>query len=446
MQINETSNKGLKRVYEITLSEKKLAEKAQGKVEELQKKMKLPGFRAGKIPVSYINQRFGKQVREENVNELINEACQNLIKDRKLKLADKPKLEKKEDKEAEGVSFEFSCELLPEVPKELIDFSKIKLTNYKIKSEQGDFDKVLEIEAKQDKELKEILNEKTKIVQGNMVNISYKGFIEDKQFEGGTADNHDLEIGSKSFIDNFEDQLVGLKKGDEKTIKVKFPAEYHNEEFKGKKAKFEVKINKISEIIPAIIDDEFAKKKGAKNLEEYKKGISDLVKKSHQDQVNNQLKKDLFDYLDDKVKLDLPESTVDQEYKMIMDQYYTDHKYKDEENAEKNDKNFKKTKKDNLALAKRRVKIGILIAEIAQMNDILVSEDEAIKSLQEQLAQYPENMHEQLLSYYKSNPNAIEYLKSPILEKKVIDFMKTKIILKDKELTLEQFNKINNKQ
>jgi len=442
MQVSENKTEGLKRSFTIKIPANDITSQNEAKIAEIKKYAKLPGFRPGKVPESYIAKRFGGAISGEIIEEVVKKNTEELVKEKKLRLATQPKIDVKEYKDGEDLEYSFECEVLPEYKP--MDYSKVKLTNYKIVIPDSEVDKQIELRLKNQKTFKKVADKDAKAKKGNGVKIDYKGFIDGEQFEGGTANDHQLELGSKTFIDNFEEQLVGLKAGDEKKVKVKFPDDYHAEQFKGKAAEFEVKVKEVLEVATPKLDDEFAKSQGAQDAKSFKADLKNSMETALNKQSRDQLKKELFDYLDEKVALELPESMVNDEYNALIQQYLQENQLKTEEEAEKKDaKEFKKLKKDYINIAKRRVKVGIILSEVGRINEITVTNNEALESLKGQFASYPGNP-EDIMSYYKSNPQALDYLKGPLLEDKVVDYIAGKVTLSDKEVTLEQFKRIYN--
>ncbi len=440
MEILDSKAEGLKKTYTIKIAAQDITEQSKAKINELSKQIRLPGFRPGKVPVSYIDKKYGTSAAYEVIDELVKKATTKLVEDEKLRLASQPEFDLPEYKEGKDLEYKFICEIFPELPE--VDFAKQKFTDYKIKFPESEVDRQIEAQASQAKSKEQVKAKDAKLKKGQIALIDFKGFIDGEQFEGGTAENHELEIGSKSFIDNFEDQLVGLKVGDEKKVKVKFPADYHAEQFKGKAAEFEVKLKEIHDVKLPEINDEFAKAQGAKDLKDLRAKAKEMMSAAYQKQARNETKKELFDYIENKVEFPLPETMVDEEYKNVLNDYLRDAGYKDEAEAEdKGGKEYTKLKKEHLNIAKRRVKVGILLSELGRKNDIAVTEAEVIDSLKQQLGGYGGNADD-LVNFYRSNPQALDHLRGPILEDKVVDHILKEAELKDKELTLEQFKKL----
>ena len=442
MEILESTVEGLKRIYQIKIPANQITSSDTDKVDEIQKMAKMPGFRPGKVPKNYLKQKYGASITGETINEIVRKDLEGLVEKEELRMVSQPKVDIKEYKEGEDVLYGFECEIFPDVTEDTVNYSKIKLTEYKIKVENSDIDKAIEKETAENQEFTKVEGEKAKLKKGLVANLNYKGFVDGEQFEGGTADNHQLEIGSGSFIDNFEDQLIGLKVGDEKKVKVKFPKEYHSKELEGKAAIFEVKINEILEVTKPEINDELAKKKGHDSVESYKKSVENKIKAGYAEQEYSILKKELFDFFEDKVDLALPETLVEQEFKHLINDYLTKNNCKTEEEAEEKDgKEFKKEKKETLRMAKRRVKVGLLLAELGRLNGVRIENDELEGELKKKFAHFPGDI-EMLLNFYKQSPEMLENLKVTLMEDRVVELIKGKVSTKEKEVSLEQFNKI----
>lgn len=443
MEICEVKKEGLKRYYKVRIEANNISSKNSNKIDEIQKVAKLPGFRPGMVPASYLEKRFGGSVTQETIDELVREASLKLIKDEDLHMAAQPKIDVKEYKEGSDLNYEFECEVLPQI--EDLDYSKVKLVNYIVKVPESEIDKQIELRLSSLKTFQEVDNKDkdVEVKKGMGVKIDYEGYIDGEKFEGGSSTDYQLEIGSNTFIDNFEDQLIGLKVGNHKKVKVSFPKEYHKKEFQGKSAIFEVDIKGILEVVKQELNDEFIAKQGVKDIAEYKQKTRTEIETFYNKQAKEQFKKELFDYIEDKINIELPSSMVESEFKIILDQYLNENNYKNEEEAEEKDAKQLKKRKEYLGIAKRRVKVGILLSEIGKKNNIEVNDNEVMQALQAQMAGYPGDQAD-LLAYYQKNPQAMEYIRGPLLEDKVVDHIHSKITLKDKELTIGQFQKIYN--
>jgi trigger factor len=440
MEICEVKKEGLKRIYKIKIPADKILSNNSKRIDEIQKTAKLAGFRVGKVPAQYLEQRYGDSIAQETIDKLVREASMKLVEDESLKIASQPKLDMSKYEKGADLEYSFECEVFPEIAE--IKYENIKLTNYKITVPDSEVDTHIKSQLNSLKEFKPAKDQAAKVTKGIAVKIDYEGSIDGEKFAGGKGEDHQLEIGSKSFIDNFEDQLIGCKVGDHKKVKVKFPKDYHKAEFQGKNAVFEVDIKELSEVIAAELNDDFAKKQGAKDAVEYKKSIKENIEKHYKKQSLDQFKKEFFDYVEKNIKLELPQSMLDGEFNSLIANYLKENNYKDEAEAEAKDaKSLKKQKKELLQLAQRRVKSGIILSDIAQNNRLNVSDSEVIAALREQMSQYPGDQ-EELLKFYQSNIKALESMRAPLLEDKVTNFIYEKVSLKDKEVTIEQFQKI----
>ena len=294
VQINNIADSKLKKEYKIIVPQDLIDSKVNEYIEKVRGNFNLKGFRKGQVPAKVVKEKYGKSILAEESDKLINDTIKKIVTDNDLKLALSPKVDVKEFKENIDLEISATFELYPEVPE--IDLQKIKVTKREPIINQSDvdesFEKLLKFYRKWEPKAE---GEKAK--KDDSVDIDYVGKIDDKEFEGGSAKNHRLELGSKSFIDNFEDQLVGKRKGDEVKVKVKFPKEYHKDEFAGKPAIFEVKINDVLSASMPEIDDKFIKDNfGLDNKEKLEEAVKKQVEDSYKDVKTNLFKKELFDF------------------------------------------------------------------------------------------------------------------------------------------------------
>ena len=322
MEVKELKSKGLKREFSITISVNDLREKKIKKLQDIASKAKIDGFRPGKVPAAHIEKLYGQSVMVEVIEEKVSETSKSVLQDRDLRAAVKPDVKLKSDmndviEKNKDLVFTMNCEVLPEI--EITDLSKIKLDKPVSKPKEKDIKDALEYLAKQNKSFKEA-PEKTKSKDGDQVTLDYVGKIDDIAFDGGTANDANLVLGSKSFIDNFEDQLVGLKKGDKKLVKVKFPDNYQSSDLAGKEATFDVEIKKVSKAEESKVNDDLAKSLGMENLEDLKKNLEERIQQDFDSAARMKLKDSLLDALEKKHKFELPESMVNQEFDQMWNQ------------------------------------------------------------------------------------------------------------------------------
>lgn len=437
MEVKELKSKGLKREFSITIGIDDLKEKKIKKLQDIASKAKIDGFRPGKVPTAHIEKLYGQSVMVEVIEEKVTEASQSVLQDRDLRAAVKPDVKLDSDmndviEKNKDLVFTMNCEVLPEI--EITDFSKIKLDKPVSKPKEKDIKDALDYLAKQNKSFKEA-SEKTKSKDGDQVTLDYVGKIDDIAFDGGTANDANLVLGSKSFIDNFEDQLVGLKKGDKKLVKVKFPDNYQSSDLAGKEATFDVEIKKVSKAEESKINDDLAKSLGMENLEDLKKNLEERIQQDFDSAARMKLKDSLLDALEKKHKFELPESMVNQEFDQMWNQLQ---QQLDQQKKELNDLELseKEIRKNYTEISEKRVCTGLLIAEIGKQNNIQLEDNDINKALQMEMQKYP-GQEKEILDYYQKNQDAIRQLTAPVFEDKVIDFILEKVDLKDVKVSRE---------
>ena len=437
MEVKELKSKGLKREFSITIGVDDLEEKKIKKLQDIASKAKIDGFRPGKVPTAHIEKLYGQSVMVEVIEEKVSEASQSVLQDRDLRAAVKPDVKLESDmndviEKNKDLVFTMNCEVLPEI--DITDFSKIKLDKPVSKPNEKDIKDALEYIAKQNKSFKEA-SEKTKSKDGDQVTLDYVGKIDDIAFDGGTANDANLVLGSKSFIDNFEDQLVGLKKGDKKLVKVKFPDNYQSPDLAGKEATFDVEIKKVSKAKESKVNDDLAKSLGMENLEDLKKNLEERIQQDFDSAARMKLKDSLLDALEKKHKFELPESMVNQEFDQMWNQLQ---QQLDQQKKELNDLELseKEIRKNYTEISEKRVCTGLLIAEIGNQNNIQLEDNDINKALQTEMQKYP-GQEKEILDYYQKNQDAIRQLTAPVFEDKVIDFILEKVDLKDVKVSRE---------
>ena len=437
MEVKELKSKGLKREFSITIGIDDIKEKKIKKLQDIASKAKIDGFRPGKVPTSHIEKLYGQSVMVEVIEEKVSEASQTVLQDRDLRAAVKPEVKLDSDmneviEKNKDLIFTMNCEVLPEI--EITDFSKIKLDKPVSKPTEKDIKDALEYLAKQNKSFKEV-PEKTKSKNGDQVTIDYIGKIDDIAFDGGTANDANLVLGSKSFIDNFEDQLIGLKKGDKKLVNVKFPDNYQSSDLAGKDATFDVEIKKVSKAEDSKVNDDLAKNLGMEDLKTLKKNLEERIQQDFDSAARMKLKDSLLDVLEKKHKFKLPESMVNQEFDQMWNQLQQqlDQQKKELKDLELSEKEIRKNYTE---ISEKRVCTGLLIAEIGKQNNIQLEDNDINKALQIEMQKYP-GQEKEILDYYQKNQDAIRQLTAPVFEDKVIDFILEKVDLKDVKVSRE---------
>jgi trigger factor len=442
MQVTETLNEGLKREIKIVVPKEDMVSQLDEKLETLKGQVKLNGFRQGKVPKSHLQQMYGKSAMAEIVNDYVSKRTGEILQEREERAAQQPEINMTEDeKEADEIlagkkDFEFSMvyEVIPEI--NVPELEKLKLTRPVAEVSDKEVDEQIE---KIGDNMKPYEEKKGKAADGDRVIMNYLGKIDGEPFEGGADNDAQLVIGSGQFIPGFEDQLKGKKAGDETVVKVKFPDEYGAKHLAGKDAEFDVTVNKIEKPGKLEINDEFASKLGMESVDKLKEAVRGQIEGQYTSFSRAKLKREILDTLDKKTKMELPEKMVEQEFNNIWTQMNSELEragktFKDEGTTEA------KAKKEYQTLAERRVRLGLVLAEIGEKSDVQVTDDEMQAAVYQQIQQYP-GQEEQVLNYFKENPDAVAGLRAPLYEDKVIDFIIEKAEVKDKTVSKEELMK-----
>ncbi|MBI2253761.1 MAG: trigger factor [Proteobacteria bacterium] len=433
MQVTETLNQGLKREYKIAVPAAALREKVDGKLHELSHKLKIPGFRPGKVPMTLLKQRYEKDVMGEVLNESVQQSSQQLLTERKLRPAGQPKVELVgEFKEGADLEFSVAMEVIPEVTP--MDFTTISLERVGVDVPETEVDESLKRIAKRQRASDPVDDT---AANGDITVIDFVGSIDGVEFEGGKAEGHYLELGSGQFIPGFEEQLVGSKKDDKKTVKVTFPAEYGNSDLAGKEASFAVTVQEVRRLKDVPVDDELAKSLGLTDLAELKKQARERIEKEYGAVARARVKRKLLDVLADNHNFTLPESLVEAEFGAIWQQIEADMKADrlDEEDKGKSEEVLKKEYRD---IAERRVKLGLLLSEVGQQNNIQVPNEELSRALIQEAQRYP-GQQQQVIEYYQRSPEALNQLRAPLYEEKVVDFILERAKVSERKISPEAF-------
>ncbi|MPQ94072.1 trigger factor [Thioclava sp. JE_KL1] len=434
MQVTETQNDGLKRGYEITITAKELDEKVTAKLSEAQPEIEMKGFRKGKVPMAMLRKQFGPRILGEAMQESVDGAMSEHFEKTGDRPAMQPKIEMKDGedwKEGDDVVVTVEYEALPEIPD--VDLSGVKLERLVVKANEGEVNEALESLAATAKNFE---TKEGKAENGDQVVIDFEGFVDGEAFEGGKGDGYPLEVGSGSFIPGFEEQLVGAKAGDDVEVTVTFPTEYGAEHLAGKEALFKCKVHEVKAPKAAEIDDEMAKQFGADDLAALKAQVAERLEAEYQGAARQVMKRGLLDQLDDQVKFDLPPSLVEAEAKQIAHQLYH------EENPDDHghDHGEIETTEEHNTLAERRVRLGLLLAEIGRKQEIEVSDAEMTQAIMNQARQYP-GQERAFFEFVQQNPQMQQQLRAPLFEDKVVDYIAGEAKVDDKEVTKEELQK-----
>lgn len=436
MQVKETQNDGLKRGYTFTLTADKLAAKVDAKLKEAQPDVEMKGFRKGKVPMALLKKQFGPRVLGDAMQDAIDGAMREHLEKSGDRPAVQPKIEMQDGenwKEGDDVVVNVSYEALPAIPD--ADLSGIELDRLVVKAEEAAVTEALDNLADSAKSFED-KRKGSKAAKGDQIVIDFKGMVDGEAFEGGTAEDYPLVLGSGSFIPGFEDQLIGAKVDDDVEVNVKFPEEYGAPHLAGKDAVFETKVKAIKSARKTKIDDEMAKKFGAEDLEALKKQIAERLEAEYNGASRQILKRGLLDKLDALVKFELPETLVEAEAAQIAHQLWH------EENPEVTDHNHDHIEPtdEHKSLAERRVRLGLLLADVGQKAEITVTDQEMTQAMLNQARQFP-GQERAFFEFIQQNPQAQQQMRAPIFEDKVVDHIVAGAKVTEKTVTKEELEK-----
>ncbi|MFT8697409.1 trigger factor [Acetobacter orientalis] len=438
MQVTETLSEGLKRGFTITIPAADLDAKQEARLKEVAAGLKLPGFRPGKVPVSIARQRYADAVRAEVLEQAVSEALSSTLDERGLRPAGQPKVDLVSGQEqGKDLEFKVETEILPEIT--VPDLSDLSLTRLKAVAGDEAIDKVVADIAKRQRNF-EVVEEVRPSVKGDVLTIDFVGKRDGVAFDGGTAEDVNVELGGEGFIPGFAEQIEGMQRGEEKVITVTFPENYGAEELAGKEATFDIKVKALKKAVDAPIDDELAKKLGFETLEQLRDLVRKQVEGEYEQLTRLRIKRDLLDALAAKTNFEAPEGMVDAEFNQIWQRVEADRKAGelDEEDQGKDEETLRA---DYRKIAERRVKLGLLLAEIGRKNAITVTNDELGRAMRAEAMRY-QGQEQQVFEFFQKNPQAVESLRGPIFENKVVDYLIELAKVEDKEVTPEELSDI----
>jgi len=438
MQVTETNAEGLKRDFTVVVPAADIETKITDRLKEVSKTIRMPGFRPGKVPVGLLRKQYGPSIMGEILEAVINETSQKVVEEREFRPAMQPKIEITKFEEGSDLEYSLGIELFPDF--EPTDFSKLELEKMVVEISDDDIKESLERLAGASK-TSEPITSKRKSKTGDVAVINFVGKVDGEEFQGGKADDYPLELGSGSFIPGFEEQVIGAKAGDKMEVKVKFPEDYGAENLAGKDAVFDVEIKELRESTPAKIDDELAKKMGLDDLDKLKEALKEEHGREFENVSRMRMKRVLFDVLLDAHDFDLPEGMIEQEFDSIWKQFEETRKNNpDSIDEDDKDKSDDELKEEYTALAQRRVRLGLLLADVGRLNNIEVSQDELNKAVMEEARKYP-GQEQQFFEFYQKNPEAVQAFQGPIFEDKVVDYIIELAKVTEKKVTVDELMK-----
>ncbi len=440
MQVTETKSEGLLHEFTIAVAAEEIEKSVISRLTELSKTVRVPGFRPGKAPVALLRKQYGPSVMGEVLERTVNETSQQAMQERDLQPALRPKIEVIKFEDGSDLEYSMVVETMPVI--EPMDFSKISLQRLTVKADDKEIDNTLGRIADAHK-TSEPVTTKRKAKNGDVLVIDFVGRVDGEEFAGGKAEGYSLELGSGSFIPGFEEQLVGFQAGDHVDVKVSFPAEYGAEDLAGKDAEFSVDIKELRKSAPAAIDDELAKKVGADDLETLKNNIREEHEREFKDMSRQRIKRELLDVLAEGHSFEVPGGLVDSEFEAIWAQFeeHREHARQHGEDAEaEDDKTDDELKDEYRDIAERRVRLGLLLAEIGKSNNLQVSQEDLNRAMMAEARRFP-GQEQDVLEYYRKSPEAMQSLSAPIMEEKVVDFILEIASVSDKDASADELMK-----
>ena len=442
MQVTETTSEGLKREFQVLLPAGELEDRLNTELSNIKGKVQIKGFRPGKVPVAHLRKVYGRSVMADVLQNAVNEANQKIVADNSLKLALEPQIEFPKDEEknivekaldARGdLAFKVKVEVLPSF--ELADLSDVSLTKLVLKPSAEEVDAALQRMANQNRAFSPRAEDEP-AMNGDRVTIDFVGRIDGVAFEGSRGEDVDLELGSNTFIPGFEDQLLGATAGESRLVKASFPADYQAEQLAGKDAEFDVSVKAVQAPGETVIDDELAKRFSMDSLDKLKEAVEKAIATDYDAQSRRKLKKALLDALDGKYAFELPPSLVAQEFANVWAQVEQDLKargktFEDEDTTEE------KAQAEYRRIAERRVRLGLVLAQVGETADIKVSDEEVNQALFARIRQFP-GQEREVYEFYRKNPQALAELRAPLFEEKVVDHVLGQVALVEEPVSKE---------
>jgi len=444
MEITETLSDGLKREFQIQVPAADLEARLTERLGELKDKVQLRGFRPGKVPMAHLRKIYGKAVMAETIEALIRELNAKVVTDHGLKLAMEPKVtipnEETEVAKVIGgqsdLAYTLAVEVLPKI--ELADFKGIKLERPVADVTDAQVSEALDRIAEQNRPFA-AKGEGGKVEKGDRVVIDFTGTLEGVPFEGGTGGDVGVNVGSGTFIPGFEDQLIGMTGGETRQVKVTFPSNYTNEHLAGKDAEFKVTAKTVEAPGTVAVDDAFAKQLGLESLDKLKEAVKGRLQQEHAGLSRQRVKRQLLDKLDEMHKFALPPTLAEEEFKNVWNAVDSDLKaqgrsFADESTTEE------KAREEYRGIAERRVRLGLVLAEIGERNKIAVTDEEVTRAIVERARQVP-GREQEVWEFYQKNPGALASIRAPIFEEKVVDFLLELATVSEKQVSREELLK-----
>ncbi len=438
MQVTETKSEGLNRQFKVALPAKEIEEKISHRLQELAKTVRLPGFRPGKVPVSVLRNKYGPSVMGEVLERAVNDSSRQALAEKGLRPAMQPEIEITSFEDGQDLEYTIAVEVLPEITP--VDFTKIKLERLVPNTNKAEIDSTLEILAKSNGSSAPVKDDR-KSGDGDVLMIDFLGRVDGVEFAGGKADGYELTLGSGAFIPGFEEQLLGAKAGDKIEVKVKFPDNYGAADLSGKDAVFDVTVHELKETVPAAIDDELAKKLGMEDLDALRASIKEEKEREFNTMSKMTLKRELLNELADAHDFAVPAKLLEREFETIWAQF-EEQRNNPEAGTDPADegKSDDEHKKEFREIAERRIRLGLLLSEIGRANNVEISQEDINRQLMTEARRQP-GREKEVMDHYRNTPEAMEQLRAPVYEEKVVDFILEKAKITDRKATMDDLIK-----
>ena len=433
MQVIRTNSDGLKHEFKVVVPAAQLAEQVSNRLVEVGRNVRIPGFRPGKVPMGILRKKYGQSVMGEVLEGAVSDATGKALNEHNLRPALQPKVEIVSFSEGADLEFTVALEALPDV--EVKDLGDLKLEKPVAEVNPEEIDKTIERIAERRVKTEEA-PKKYAAKSGDVVVIDFLGKVDGEAFDGGTAEKYSLKLGSGSFIPGFEDQLVGAKAGDERQVNVTFPADYGASNLAGKNALFEVKVQEVRKAVPATIDDAFGKELGFEDLAGLKDAVRQQIASEYAGLSRAHLKRRLLDLLADRHHFAVPEGMVEMEFSSIWQQWEADKEANRLDPADEG-KSEDDLKAEYRGIAERRVRLGLLLSEVGRQNKLSITQEDINRAVMDEARRYPGQEH-MVFQYYQRNTEALDSLRAPIFEEKVIDFIVEMAQVTEKTVPVEE--------
>jgi trigger factor len=436
MQVTETLSDGLKRAFTVVVPAALLETKRDAKFKELGKTLRLPGFRPGKVPTPVMRQRFGTAIAAEVLEESVNDATRQMLVDRGLRPAVQPKVDLVSSDPAHDVEFKVELEVLPDIP--MPDFATVSLTRPRVEATDEMVNERLTALATGQRKIEDA-DEVRPALPGELLTVDYTGRIDGTEFAGGAGKDTDIEVGGTGFIPGFTEQLEGLTPGETRFIDVVFPNPYQSAELAGKAAQFEIVAKKLRRAVVPPIDDALAAQIGFESLDELSGLIRKQMQREFDDLSRQRMKQQLLDHLAREVAFSVPEALVDAEFDQIWKRLEMERAAGRIDETDK-DKDDDTLRAEYRAIAERRIRLGLLLGEVGRANAITVTQEELLRAMRTEASRY-QGQEQQVMEFFRKTPQAVETLRGPIFEEKVVDFVLELAHVEDQPMSREELIK-----